>query len=266
MKISIITPCRNSSKTIRRTIESVILQAQSFKQLEYIVVDGLSTDDTCEIVREYQKKYSFIKLISEKDNSMTEALNKGCKLADGDIVASLNADDIYLPETLSKVERYFENNKHVDVLMTNTYFVDDESKLVLSKNMPRYFKPWICALTECPFPECGVFFRRSSLVKAGFFDEEYKYTQDFELYLRMYYQGRKFAYHNIDSSCFFRGVSNYSSTITDKMDAEVVRYFQYGFIFKFFAGSWISKILKILLGIRKYYVCQKFKYTMLMEK
>ncbi len=261
MKVSIITPCHNAEKTVARTLESVVSQIQDGFEIEYIFMDGLSQDSTFSIIKEYEQKYSFIKAFSEKDHSMTEALNKGFRMATGDIVASINADDIYLPDTLAKVVEHFERHSETDVLMANTYFVDDLSQKVLSKNMPRYFKPWLCALTECPFPECAVFFRRSSLENTGFFDEQYKYTQDFEFYLRLYYQGKKFVWQDIDSSCFFRGKDNYSSTITDKMDAEVKSYFSHATIFGLCAGSWLSKVLKIIFGIRKYYFSDKFLYT-----
>ena len=255
MKMSIVTPCYNSGMTIERTIKSVIEQKINFP-LEYIIVDGLSSDDTMNIVKRYADQYPYIKYLSEKDNSMTEALNKGMKLTTGDIVASINADDIYLPNALQKVMDYFESNS-ADVLMVNTYFVNAETNLIKSKNMPRIFSPLLTAFTECPFPECGVFFRGDVIRKIGFFNENIRYTQDFELYLRIKKSGYTFRYKNIDASCFFVSQFNYSSTICDQMNEEVYSYFKYSGIFKIFGQSTASKVLKILFRFRSYYVFKK---------
>ena len=91
MKISIITATYNSGKTVRETIESVF--AQKNIDLEYIIIDGASTDNTLEIVKEYKDKIS--KMVSEKDGGIYEAMNKGIELASGDVVGILNSDDVY---------------------------------------------------------------------------------------------------------------------------------------------------------------------------
>lgn len=263
MKMSIITPCRNSEKTIRNTIESVITQGIN-EDLEYIIVDGISTDKTLEIIKEYAEQYDFIKYISEKDNSMTEALNKGMKMATGDIVASINADDIYLPGTLKQVICEYEKGDF-DIQLINTYFVQDTGR-VKSHNTPRFFSPFICGLIECPFPECAIFFKRECIVELGYFDENIKYTQDLELYLRQYYKGYKFHYSNIDGSCFFVSDTNYSSTISDKMRAEVCTYIKHKFLYKHISGSQFSKVLKMLMRIRHYYIFKSLDFEKLMKQ
>jgi len=92
--VSIITPCLNSKKTIRKTIESVI--NQTYKNIEYIIVDGESTDGTIEIINEYREKYKdCIKFISEKDNGIYDAMNKGIKLCSGSLIGIINSDDYY---------------------------------------------------------------------------------------------------------------------------------------------------------------------------
>lgn len=263
MKISIITPCRNSEKTLERTIKSVVLQSLS-EQIEYIIVDGKSTDNTLKIIKKYAREYNFIKYISEKDNSMTEALNKGIKMATGDIIASINADDVYLPNTLQKVCDAYKKDS-IDILLINTYFID-KNNFIKSHNTPRYFSPFLCSIIECPFPECAIFFKKKCFDELGYFNENIKYTQDLEFYLRLYYAGYKFIYKNIDGSCFFTSSTNYSSTISNKMRNEVLTYIKHKMTYKYVSGTIFSKLLKILLRIRFYYLIKNQKYEDLLEE
>ena len=106
-KISIITVVKNSSNTIEKTIKSVL--AQEYKNLEYIIIDGGSTDGTLEIIKEYKKNISIF--LTEKDNGIWDAMNKGIKHATGDIIGFLNADDFYYPNALKTINKYFENNE-----------------------------------------------------------------------------------------------------------------------------------------------------------
>lgn len=264
MKISIITPCRNSERTIERTIESVVNQNLDNHELEYIIVDGKSTDSTLEIIKDYAKKYPFIKYLSEKDNCMTEALNKGMKMSTGDIVGSINADDVYLDGVLKNVCNHFLDSRE-KIVMVNTYFVN-EGGYVKSHNKPHMFSPILCALVECPFPECSIFMRRDCIEKVGFFNENIKYTQDLELYLRLYSKKYKFSYLNIDGSCFFVSNTNYSSVISDEMRQEVCRYIAHKKIYKYISGSFCSKVLKAVLGLRHYYIFKKFTYDDILSK
>ncbi len=96
MKISVITICFNSSKTIRRAIESVLKQKNI--DLEYLLIDGASKDNTVEIIKEYADKYPCIKWISEKDKGIYDAMNKGLAMASGDVIGILNSDDCYATE------------------------------------------------------------------------------------------------------------------------------------------------------------------------
>lgn len=103
-RISVITPCLNARETIERTLRSV--HTQGYPNLQHVVVDGGSTDGTLDLVRQYED----IVLISEPDDGLSDALNKGLRLADGDIIGWLNADDLYLPGALSAVAAAYERN------------------------------------------------------------------------------------------------------------------------------------------------------------
>lgn len=124
MKFSIVTPCYNSEQYIVETIESVVNQKGDF-EIEYIIVDGASTDNTLKIINKYKKKLDSkkieihcskvsISIVSEKDNGMYDAIYKGLKLASGDIVAYINSDDYYLPNAFIALKTVFENYKNIN--------------------------------------------------------------------------------------------------------------------------------------------------------
>ena len=106
-KISIITVVKNSSNTIEKTIQSLL--SQKYKNVEYLVIDGNSTDGTLEILNKYKENISL--LISEEDKGIWNAMNKGVSLAKGDIIGFLNADDIYYENSLNIVNEYFNKNE-----------------------------------------------------------------------------------------------------------------------------------------------------------
>lgn len=137
MKISIITPCFNSASTIRDTIESVL--SQNYQNVEYVVIDGGSKDETPKIVAEYGHKIT--KFVSEKDNGIYDAMNKGIKMATGDIVGILNSDDFYISEDiLSSVASAFNNNPDVQAVYGDLLYVDadDANRIVRVWNSTSY--------------------------------------------------------------------------------------------------------------------------------
>ena len=105
--ITIITVVLNGDKSIEKTIKSVV--DQSYNNIEYIIIDGASTDKTINIIKQYEDKISF--WISESDNGIWDAMNKSLKYANGEIIGFLNSDDVYYPDTVSIVNKYFTNNK-----------------------------------------------------------------------------------------------------------------------------------------------------------
>ena len=142
MKFSIITPVRNSVKYIEETIKSVINQEKIdiYSEIEYIIVDGLSTDGTLEIIKDYQSKFSFIKLVSEKDDSMYEALTKGLKLCTGEIVSYVNAGDIYNINAFNIIKNIFLYNKNISWLTGGKYIYNENSETTQT-TMPYKYRP-----------------------------------------------------------------------------------------------------------------------------
>ena len=183
-KISIITVCFNSSNTIEGTIQSVI--SQNYTNIEYIIVDGLSTDNTLKIVEKYKNKIS--KLISEKDNGIYYAINKGIAASTGEIVAILHADDFYANENvISDVVGAFEK-KNVDAVYGDLQYVDqlDTNKIKrnwISKkyNKSNFLKGWMP-------PHPSFFVKRECYNKYGVFNTVLKSAGDYELMLRFLYK------------------------------------------------------------------------------
>jgi glycosyltransferase involved in cell wall biosynthesis len=179
-KISIITVCRNSEATIRETLESVA--SQSYKNLEHIVVDGGSVDGTLDIIREW-KKHS-IRLVSEPDEGIYDAMNKGIAMATGDIIGIINSDDIYYDSgVLDKVVSVMQDNA-VEACYADLIYVDKNK----SDRIIRYWKS--CAFEKGLFaegwmpPHPTFFVRHSVYEKCGLFDLEYVLAADFELMAR----------------------------------------------------------------------------------
>jgi glycosyltransferase involved in cell wall biosynthesis len=179
MKISIITVSYNSASTIKDTIESVL--NQTYKDVEYIIVDGQSTDETLTILKSYGSKIST--LVSEKDKGLYDAMNKGIGLATGDVIGILNSDDFYANrEVLSHVAALFDN--HTEGVYADLVYVsaEDPKKIVRTWKSGNYtagdfLKGWMP-------PHPTFFVRRSVYEKYGRFTDQLKSAADYELMLR----------------------------------------------------------------------------------
>ena len=124
MKISLITVTYNSSKTLLDTLQSVL--NQTYSDIEYIIVDGASKDSTVSIIEEYEPKFNGrMKWISEPDKGLYDAMNKGIRMATGDVVGILNSDDLFMDNNvLADIAHAFDNN--TDAIFGNLYFVNQE--------------------------------------------------------------------------------------------------------------------------------------------
>lgn len=180
MKITIITVSYNSASTIEKTIQSVI--GQKFHDLEYIVIDGCSTDGTMEAVRKYKDDISVY--ISEPDQGIYDAMNKGLLRASGDVVAFLNSDDWYLPKVLDRVEGYFDSDP-VDIVSGGIYVCRDGMcvKAPRSKLMGEN----IFFDIVCPHP--AMFAKRELFERLGKFDTSYEIAADTKWVMNAYAGG-----------------------------------------------------------------------------
>jgi len=179
-KISIVTVCYNSRKTIRDTIESVF--TQKYPYIEYIIVDGGSTDGTLDIINVYKQKIS--KVVSEPDNGIYDAMNKGIGLATGEVIGTLNSDDFYTDEfVLEKILSVF-NDKEVDSIFADLVYVHQgKFDRVVRYYSAAGFTPNKFAYGWMP-PHPTFFVKREIYGKYGFFKTDYKIAADFELLVR----------------------------------------------------------------------------------
>lgn len=181
MKISIITASFNSAKTIRDTLESV--KSQEYANVEHLIIDGLSSDETMNIVSEYP---NVSKAISEKDNGIYDAMNKGVKLATGDIIGILNSDDVYIDnKVLQEVMELFRDET-VDACYADLQYVDeaDINKMVRNWKSGKFNKNSFLYGWMPPHPT--LFVRRRVYTKVGFFNVGFKCSADYEFMLRVF--------------------------------------------------------------------------------
>jgi len=213
MKISIITTNFNTDKYLEKTIKSVLGQKGDF-ELEYIITDGGSIDNSLEIIKKYNKevkegkwgKHITYKYISEKDKGQSDGINKGLKMATGDIVAFLNADDLYTEGALEKVVTYFKENPDCMWLTGYCKIIDENGKQIKKyiteyKNRKLRKFTFEQLLIEDCISQPATFWRRKLLDEVGYLDESLHYSMDQDLWARF---AKKYRLHLIKDylACF----------------------------------------------------------------
>ena len=181
MKVSIITVCFNSEKTICETIDSI--SSQSYSDIEHVVVDGGSSDQTASLVK--TKIRSGDIFISEPDDGLYDAMNKGIDLANGEIVGILNSDDFYESEdVISSVVEAFSENPDVDILFGDVVFVSPEDlSRVIRYYGARHFRPWKLRFGWMP-PHPATFVRRSAYERVGGYRLDMRIAADYDMFVR----------------------------------------------------------------------------------
>ncbi len=189
MKISIITVCFNSEKTIKDTLDSVL--RQTYKPYEYIIIDGKSTDNTLPILNSYKKKFIAenidYTIVSEKDKGLYDAMNKGISIAKGNVIGIINSDDWYENSTLEYVNNKFSEIQNIDILHANIRRVkqDGYTYLMESHNIEN-LKYYMC-LNHPTF-----FVRKEIYQKYGCFSLKYKTAADYDFTLRTWLESCRF--------------------------------------------------------------------------
>lgn len=186
-KISIITPSYNQAQYLRATLESI--HGQAYPSLEHIVIDGGSTDGSVNVIQEYNDSLTYWE--SVKDRGQSDAINKGLRLATGEIVAWLNSDDVLMPGTLQRVAAVFSSHPEVDVVFGD-YDLIDASGMVLEtkREIPFHFNTILFGTNYIGQPT--VFVRRRVVESVGLLDETLHYAMDWEWWLRMAASGYRF--------------------------------------------------------------------------
>lgn len=176
-KISIITPTFNQGKYIERTIASVL--GQKYPNLEYIVVDGKSSDNTLSILKKYSNQITWI---SEKDKGQTNAINKGIEMATGDIIAYLNSDDTYEKNALFAIAAYFKAHPKTLIVYGKGKYIDEKDEYI--EDYPNNIVDLNTMFYECGVCQPTVFFRRELWQRIGKFDEGYHSIMDYDYWIR----------------------------------------------------------------------------------
>ena len=203
MKLSIVTVCYNAEQSIERTIKSVLQQTKPV--YEYIIIDGGSKDKTYSIVCSYdaafKKKGIHYRHISEKDEGISDAFNKGIERATGDLVGLINADDELLPDTNAILNEEYEKDE-ADIYYGNCIWVDvDRNIEYVSK--PKHNLKKLLYFMVLIHP--ATFVKKTAYSDCGVFDKSYKLCMDKELLYRMYSAGKKFIYINQNLTKFKSG-------------------------------------------------------------
>jgi len=193
--ITVITPNFNGERFLERCLRSVIAQRESGVELEYIFVDGGSTDGSMAIVEKFRADIDVV--ISEKDDGPASAINKGLRMAKGDLVAWLNADDVYFPGTLARVNAAFAAQPGKALGFGGCLIVDEQDREIrrgITKFKELFFPVSSRFTIQCInyISQPAMFFRRDAMLAAGFLREDLKAAWDYEFILRLWRQGGGF--------------------------------------------------------------------------
>lgn len=248
MKISIITATYNSASTIKECIESV--NAQTYKNIEHIIIDGASKDNTLEIINNLPNRVT--KIVSEPDKGIYDAMNKGIKSATGDVIGILNSDDFFTSDNI--IEIVVENFKNcdIDALYGDVHFVNPDD---ITKSVRYYssaiFKPSLFRFGFMP-AHPSFYMKRECYEKYGLYSLDYKIASDYDLLIRYLHREKiKYKYINKDFVTMRTGgvsTENFNSIVT--LNKEIVRACKkYGIYTNLFILSF--KYLYKLLELRK---------------
>jgi glycosyltransferase involved in cell wall biosynthesis len=232
-KISVVTPSYNQGQFLEETILSII--NQGYPNLEYIVIDGGSTDNSVDVIKMYESSITY--WVSERDGGQSEAINKGFKKATGEIVCWINSDDILLPNSLNKVAHFFGENKETDFLSGHLLVIDQNSKVIsnsfMLKQNQRYARNGVYYIGQQ-----SMFWKRELFNRLGFLREDFHALMDKEFLIRVLKNKCKIGYvddtlgairihQSTKSSLFFDG-SGKSIWTRDQLELSKIYGDHYG--------------------------------------
>ena len=187
MKISVVTVTFNSAATVRDTIESVL--KQEYSDYEYLVIDGGSKDNTVDIIKEYEPKFGGrMKWISEKDKGMYDGINKGIRMATGDVVGIINSDDFYHRDDIfENINKAFEEDNNIQAIYGDVRFVHpDNLEKTVRYYSCKHWKPWRFRFGFMP-AHPTFFTYKENFEKYGYYQYDYHIAADYELLIRHLY-------------------------------------------------------------------------------
>lgn len=212
MKISIITVCYNSAETVETTIQSVA--AQTYKNIEYIVVDGKSKDGTIVIIKKYENEIT--KWISEPDKGLYDAMNKGVAMATGDIIGILNSDDTFYNNTVLEEVAKFHTNNNIDASVGNIV-QHKENGNIIRRYSAQYWNPEKLKIGFMP-PHPSIFFKTALFQQLGGYNLGFKIGADYELITRFFLKNNiSWKYSGITTTAMLVGGLSSSGTSSYKL-------------------------------------------------
>jgi len=239
--VSVVTPSFNQGRFIRDTIESVL--GQGYPRIEYLVMDGGSTDDTVKILQEYDDRLAWV---SERDRGQADAINRGWRRARGAVVAYLNSDDTYLPDAVERAVAALQEQPDAAAVYGEGFHVDEAGATI-----ERYpTEPFSAARLEetCFICQPTVFLRREIVERVGYLDESLHYCLDYDLWIRVARAGR-FAYtpHYLATTRLHADTKTLGQRVP--VHAEIMRmvHRQYGHV----PPSWVYAYAHAVLGERQ---------------
>lgn len=184
-KISVLTSCYNATRYIREAIESIL--SQTYGNFEFILIDDGSTDETLSIIKAYAQLDNRIVVLEKKNTGISDSLNIGLNIANGEWIARLDADDIAFPDRLEKQLNYVEINKDVVLLGTGCITIDENGKEIRKYVYPkkhRSIMAWMEAF-KSPFPHSSAFFNKEIVQELGGYNNTLNGAEDIDLWLRI---------------------------------------------------------------------------------
>lgn len=257
--ISVVTPCYNHARFVERTLRSVL--NQDYPGMEYIVIDGGSTDGSADIVRRYESQLAF--WCSEKDEGQSDALRKGFEKATGQILCWLNSDDVLFPGALKAVGEYFRDNPGIDILSAGGYYIDEQDRPLWSMRfglytlgVPATWRRFLYYGMDGVLQQ-ATFWRREVYQRSGGVDPTLYFAMDLDLFTRMAETGRVGRLPRLLSG--FRLHSECKSVKDDAVRVREVRLLRrkyYRWPWSYLAWPWFFLWFRVQSVARKYCLYQ----------
>lgn len=243
--VSIVTAVFNGARYLEETIQSVL--GQTYDNIEYIIIDGGSTDGSLDIIKKYDKRIDY--WLSNNDAGMYDAINVGLKIAGGSIFAYLNSDDLYYQQTVRIAVDCFQKYPYAEVLFGSCNFIGPRGELIYKYRFPKYrWLAYVC-FTSSSLAQPAAFWRSSIHKKIGYFDITFKCAGDFDFFamagkccrfLRVKETLAAFRMHNAAMTATLQ------KRIKEENDLVHKRYINIGKVSQFFLRSWLHLQIKYL--------------------